>query len=76
MNEVTPVAGERERNGWLGERFSPLQRRMEIPGVMERDGAKNINIVKNNTIVHVVQMICDCISLVVIFLRINSATEY
>ena len=47
----------RERKGWLGERISPLQRRMEIPGVIERNGAKNINRVNNNNIVHVVQMI-------------------
>ena len=45
---------ERESKGWLGERISSLQRRMEIPGVMERNGAKNINYVNNNMIVHVV----------------------
>ena len=43
-----------QRKGWLGERISSLQRRMEIPGVMERNGAKNINFVNNNMIVHVV----------------------
>ena len=51
-----PIA-ERERKGWLGKRISSLQRRMEIPGVMERNGPKNINCVNNNRIVHVVQMI-------------------
>ena len=69
-------AGSGEGKGWLGERISSLQLRMEIPGVMERNGAKNINCVNNNMIVHVVQMIGDCIGLVVIFLRINSTAEY
>ena len=41
---------ERERRDWLGERISCLQRRMEIPGVTERNGAKNINSINNNTI--------------------------
>ena len=45
----------RERKSWLGEKMSSLQRRMEIPGEMEGNGAKNINCVNNNTIVHVVQ---------------------
>ena len=40
-----------------GKKISSLQRRMEIPRVMERNGSKNINSVNNNTIVHVVQMI-------------------
>ena len=50
-------SGSREREGWLGERICSLQQCMEITGVMERNGAKNINCVNNNTIVHVVQMI-------------------
>ena len=43
----------RERKGWLGEIISSLQLRMEIPGVTEHNGAKNINSI-NNMIVHVV----------------------
>ena len=60
-----------ERKGWLGERISSIQRRMEIPGVMERNGAKNINCVNNN-------MLCTRLywPIVVTFLRINSTTEY
>ena len=46
--------GSRKRKGWLGERISSLQRSMEIPGVMGRNGAKNISSVNNNMIVHVV----------------------
>ena len=41
-------AGGGEGKGWLGERISSLQLRMEIPGVMERNGVKNINCVNNN----------------------------
>ena len=44
-------AGSTEKKAWLGERISSLQRRTEIPGVMERNGAKNINSVNNNMIV-------------------------
>ena len=46
----------RQREGWQGKKISALQRRMEILGVMELNGARHINIVNNNTIVHVVQM--------------------
>ena len=48
---------------------------LEIPGVMEVMVKKNINSI-NNMRVHVVQMIGDCIGLVVTFLRINSTAEY
>ena len=40
--------GSGERKGWLGERISSLQRRMEIPEVMEHNDAKNINYKNNN----------------------------
>ena len=46
-----PVA---ERVFWLGERISFLQRRMDIPEVTEFIGARNINNVNKNMIVHVV----------------------
>ena len=48
---------------------------LEIPGVMKVMVQKNINSI-NNMRVHVVQMIEDCIGLVVTFLRINSTAEY
>ena len=51
MNLVMPV-GERVL---ARERISSLQQRMEIPGVTECNGAKNIYSVNNNTIVLVVQ---------------------
>ena len=46
-------ARSKERNGWIAERISSLLRRMEMQGVMERNGARNINSV-NNMVVHVV----------------------
>ena len=46
--------GSRQRERGLGERISSLPRRLEIPGVMERNGARNINNINNNTIVHIV----------------------
>ena len=57
MYERTSNSGNEYGLGREHARVFAYGDELEIPGVMERNGAKNINCVNNNMIVHVVQMV-------------------